>query len=190
MPYSIALSMGVSYRQLRSSRLITQRDRAKTSLEACRSLLEDLGRHWYSAEAMARLGQKALDQLQSQSQTSHTDPVYPQRDLPESAHQPAHTTDVETQRQEPINFAFQSKRVHGAKRRRCDSPEMAAVSPAVDITVDPSQVPRSNMDASLPGGFADIDTLFGDFLDISLPTHFWDPIFMEATQGQMDDPQS
>lgn len=25
--------------------------------------------------------------------------------------------------------------------------------------------------------FADIDMLFGDFLDLSLPTNFWDPVF-------------
>jgi hypothetical protein len=29
-------------------------------------------------------------------------------------------------------------------------------------------------------GFADIDTLFGEFLDLSLPTNFWDPIFAEG----------
>jgi hypothetical protein len=29
------------------------------------------------------------------------------------------------------------------------------------------------------GSFEDIDMLFGEYLDLSLPTNFWDPIFME-----------
>jgi hypothetical protein len=28
------------------------------------------------------------------------------------------------------------------------------------------------------GALEDIDVLFGDFLDLSLPTNFWDPVFL------------
>lgn len=35
---------------------------------------------------------------------------------------------------------------------------------------------ESNQDA-VGDGFADIDMLFDDFLDLSLPTNFWDPVF-------------
>jgi hypothetical protein len=37
----------------------------------------------------------------------------------------------------------------------------------------------NGIDASMHG-FADIDNLFGEFLDLSLPTNFWDPIFVET----------
>ncbi|KAJ5491797.1 Uracil-DNA glycosylase [Penicillium expansum] len=77
--------MGVSYRQLRSSRLITHVDRAKASLEACRSILENLSPYWYSAEAMARLGQKALHQIQGKPQSSRTNAMVPQH-VAESSH--------------------------------------------------------------------------------------------------------
>lgn len=51
-----------------------------------------------------------------------------------------------------------------------------------DIPLDTLPAP---LDLDVQDGFADIDTLFGEFLDISLPTNFWDPIFMED-----QDPQS
>lgn len=35
--------------------------------------------------------------------------------------------------------------------------------------------PQENIE---PNGFADIDMFFGDFLDLSLPTNFWDPVFL------------
>ncbi|KAJ5782207.1 transcriptional regulator family: Fungal Specific TF [Penicillium paradoxum] len=190
VPYSITLSMGVSYRQLRSSRLITHLDRAKASLKACRSLLEDLSRYWYSAEAMARLGQKALDQIQNQPHSSRADPVHPQREVVESPYRHSNTGGSASGRQETINFISHDNDSHRAKRQRNNSHGMRTLPPAAGITIDDLQPPREDVDASPHDGFADIDTLFGEFLDISLPTHFWDPIFMEETQGPMDDPQS
>jgi hypothetical protein len=88
-----------------------------------------------------------------------------------------------------ISSAVQGNDSPQAKRRRDNSHRIAAVSPAPEIALDALQPPMGDLDTSMQDGFADIDTLFGDFLDISLPTHFWDPIFME-TQEQTSDPQS
>jgi hypothetical protein len=55
--------------------------------------------------------------------------------------------------------------------------------------MDALQPPVDSLDISVQNGLADIDTLFGEFLDISLPTNFWDPVFIE-TQGQTNDPRS
>ena len=44
-------------------------------------------------------------------------------------------------------------------------------------------VGMNDLDSSGMHGFADIDTLFGEFLDLSLPTNFWDPIFAEEPSG-------
>ncbi|KAF7517556.1 hypothetical protein PCG10_001134 [Penicillium crustosum] len=191
VPYSVTLSMGVSYRQLRSSKLITHLDRAKASLEACRSVLENLSPYWYSAEAMARLGQKALRQIQGNpqsSQTNHTGSPLLQ-EVAESSHKPVITDSSVSKRLESINPAPQGNDPPRAKRQRNNSDGIAAVSPAPEITMDVLQPPVDDLDTSMQDGFTDIDTLFGDFLDISLPTHFWDPIFME-TQGQTNEPQS
>ena len=179
--------MGVSYRQLRSSKLITHLDRAKASLEACRSVLEDLSPYWYSAEAMARLGQKALHQIQGKPQSSRTNPMGPQH-VAESCKN-VNTRSSVAEGSGIINSAAQGNDSPRAKRRRDSTRRIAAVSPAPEIAMDVLQPPMGHPDTSIQDGFADIDTLFGEFLDISLPTHFWDPIFVE-TQEQMSDPQS
>ncbi|CAG8424452.1 unnamed protein product [Penicillium salamii] len=151
VPYSITLSMGVSYRQLRSSKLITHLDRAKASLEACCSLLEDISPYWYSAEAMARLGQKALHQIHGQ----------PTQSKPESRGSRVLETAPVASHEDSVP----------AKRQRINH---GPVSPP-DIALDTLPAPTDLQ----VDGFADIDTLFGEFLDLSLPTNFWDPIFME-----------
>ncbi|CAI7601642.1 unnamed protein product [Penicillium discolor] len=188
VPYSVTLSMGVSYRQLRSSRLITHFDRARASLEACRSVLENLSPYWYSAEAMARLGQKALRQIQGKPQSSRTNHTGSSL-LAESSHNPVNTDSSVSKGLETINSAPQGNDPPRAKRQRNNSDGIAPVSPAPEIAMDVLQPPVNDLDTSMQDGFTDIDTLFGDFLDISLPTHFWDPIFIE-TQGQTNDPQS
>jgi hypothetical protein len=160
--------MGVSYRQLRSSRLITHLDRAKASLEACCSLLENLSPYWYSAEAMARLGQKALHQIQGQPQVS--------RDPPSQRNKPP-KQDNSASQLETIHVAPHDTSVP-AKRQRNNSHEME--SPP-NICLDTLPAP---LDLDIQDGFADIDTMFGEFLDISLPTNFWDPIFMEQQNPQ------
>ncbi|CAG8903030.1 unnamed protein product [Penicillium egyptiacum] len=188
VPYSVTLSMGVSYRQLRSSKLITHLDRAKASLEACRSVLENLSPYWYSAEAMARLGQKALHQIQGKPQSSRTNPMSPQH-VAESSRKRMNTHSSVSERSGMINSALQGNDSPRAKRQRNNSHGISPVSPAPEIAMDILQAPVGDLDTSMQEGFADIDTLFGEFLDISLPTHFWDPIFME-TQGQTNDPHS
>ncbi|KAJ5177499.1 transcriptional regulator family: Fungal Specific TF [Penicillium coprophilum] len=188
VPYSVTLSMGVSYRQLRSSRLITHLDRAKASLEACRSVLENLSPYWYSAEAMARLGQKALHQIQGKPQSSRTNPMGPQH-VAEPSHEQVKADNSVPEGPEPINSVSQGNDSPRAKRQRNDGFGIATVSPTPEIAMGALQPSVGDLDTSIQEGFADIDTLFGEFLDISLPTNFWDPIFMD-TPGQTNDLQS
>lgn len=162
VPYSVALSMGVSYRQLRSSKLITLFDRAKASLEACCALLEGLALYWHSAEAMARLGRTALHQLEAaRSRDPHRSAlVEPSTDY--RALTGPGTSDWSAQA--PSSGA------------REDHDTMASVAPTHDLAVSSFEPPLADLE--LHDGFADIDSLFGEFLDLSLPTNFWDPIFM------------
>lgn len=160
VPYAISLSMGVSYRQLRSSKLITHFDRAKASLEACCSLLEDLSSQWYSAEAMARLGRKALQQVDHEHQRHPGS----ERSLPHSVSGTAPTASVSVELVD-ANAASNQRETDG----------LPSIPPEADSMED--------FDTTLHG-FADIDTLFGEFLDLSLPTNFWDPIFAENEQNR------
>ncbi|KAJ5951801.1 uncharacterized protein N7479_010214 [Penicillium vulpinum] len=188
VPYSVTLSMGVSYRQLRSSRLITHLNRAKASLEACRSVLDNLSPYWYSAEAMARLGQKALYQIQGKPQSSRTNPT----SLPyvaEPSQKQVNADSSVAEGLEIVDSAPQGNDAPRAKRQRNNGHGIAAMSPVPELATNIIQPPVGDPDTSIQDGFTDIDTLFGEFLDISLPTNFWDPIFIE-TQGQTNDPQS
>lgn len=162
--------MGVSYRQLRSSKLITHFDRAKASLETCCSLLEDLSPQWYSAEAMARLGRKALQQIDCDHQR------HPGSDrLP--PHSVGGTAPTASESVAPVDTNEVSPQ--GETRVL---PSVARLAPDPDNPMGGSLASMEEFDSTLHG-FADIDTLFGEFLDLSLPTNFWDPIFAEDEQS-------
>lgn len=173
--------MGVSYRQLRSSKLITHSNRAKASLEACCSLLEGMSELWYSAEAMARLGRKALNQMDGYKR-----PQQQQQQLPVVREQP--------EQPEPENLRSLRTNTNdippssGTIGLGSEIPVLPpdASSEGLAMTLDNS-IPTSvqDLDPQVPmEGFADIDMLFGEFLDLSLPTNFWDPVFGEDEQGQ------
>lgn len=159
--------MGVSYRQLRSSKLITHIDRAKASLEACCSLLEDLSPQWYSAEAMARLGRKALQQIDFEHQRRPGS----ERWLPHLSGGTGPTASV------PVELADVNQE---ATQEETDV--VPSVVPDPDNPMDGSLESMEGFDTTLHS-FSDIDTLFGEFLDLSLPTNFWDPIFGENEQN-------
>lgn len=160
VPYAISLSMGVSYRQLRSSKLITHFDRAKASLEACCSLLENLSPQWYSAEAMARLGRKALQQIDHEYQRQ------------------AGSGSEHSLTQPAVGTAVPAESANANERPTQGDPEEVKSSVAAVPDISTGLPSMADLDTTMHG-FADIDTLFGEFFDLSLPTNFWDPIFAE-----------
>lgn len=171
VPYAITLSMGVFYRQLRSSKLVTHFDRAKASLEACCALLEDLSPQWYSAEAMARLGQKALHQIDYENQRNPASEPSVSQPTASMAAIGSVATEYPNANQGPT---------HGGNE--VDS-AMVPMGSASELPMGSPLAAMSELDTSMQG-FADIDTLFGEFLDLSLPTNFWDPIFAVEEQTQ------
>lgn len=174
VPYALALSMGVSYQQLRSSRLTTHFDRAKASLEACCSLLEGIGCRWYSAEAMARLGRKALYQIQE----VRSDNLQRNRDLRSQA--TSETLAAPPPEQPETAASCQPLSPHESSCPIGDAPSIPSISESTPG--DPLGPASSGIHSIESDGFADIDILFGDFLDLSLPTNFWDPVFFSDTQ--------
>lgn len=179
VPYAIALSMGVSYRQLRSSRLITHFDRAKASLEANCTVLEDLSPHWYSAEAMARLGRKALQQVEHE----HPRQPVPRASLAQSR---PNTNTAPSGVRASGHSNIEGNVAQSTSDVDTEMP-LAASQPEVPMDGDLPSVQVQDLESTMPG-FADIDTLFGEFLDLSLPTNFWDPIFAEGDATGSPDP--
>lgn len=187
VPYALSLSMGVSYQQFRSSKLITHFDRAKNSLEACCTLLEGLGVYWYSAEAMARLGRKALNHIAGHKPDTRGQGFKPDRQASSDGTPTATaTTGVSdsVSGSDPsaalssypyITGYGYSSASNGSGIVREDPTTAPTQDPSALASMEPSYT--TTADSVGNGSFADIDMLFGDFLDLSLPTNFWDPVF-------------
>lgn len=94
VPYAVSLALSVAYRQLRHSRLITHRNRAKSDLSSCCDLLESMSSRWWSASAMARLGRKALQNFDADTHRRQKEattnrkatPTHPARGAPQRRH--------------------------------------------------------------------------------------------------------
>ncbi|KAJ6140430.1 hypothetical protein N7470_010435 [Penicillium chermesinum] len=139
VPYAVALSMGVAYRQLRSSKLITHSKRAKASLEACCTLLESLS-------SQCNFQSRATSRLQIGPPQGPSGPPVEEESL-----------------------ACEDRVVSDG----------TAVPQMHDLGTSMGPIPEIQDPDVNMAGFAEIDTLFGEFLDLSLPTNFWDPIFAE-----------
>lgn len=178
VPYALSLSMGVSYQQFRSSKLITHFDRAKNSLEACCTLLEGLGVYWYSAEAMARLGRKALhhiEGLKADRQAASDGTPTTAVNYSVSVSDPSATLSSYPY----ITGYGYSNASNGSELVREDP----TTAPTQDTSALESMEPYTTTDGVGNDSFADIDMLFGDFLDLSLPTNFWDPVFFTTEES-------
>ncbi|KAL4801405.1 hypothetical protein BDV18DRAFT_84898 [Aspergillus unguis] len=183
VPYAVSLSMGVSYQQFRSSRLITHFERAKSSLETCCGSLEKLGAYWYSAEAMARLGRKALRQIDGTSYEGDSNRS-PNRSplLPAMTNSDGRSFTRSTPSATNPEIAKSSMPMTTSLcEARPDLGDNSPVAMAPEHAMDGIEGQHDKyLEASGGDGFADIDTLFDDFLDLSLPTNFWDPVFFSA----------
>ena len=166
--------MSVSYQELRSSRLITQFNRARASLEACCNMLEELV-SWCSAEAMARLGRKALRQIDGISFANDMLSVSDNGGGKNPNRTTASAADLGISKASmpSSSSSFDTHQPSDDNLLAVTDPEQHVIPP-VDEQQAYLQGPTSS------DGFADIDMLFDDFLDLSLPTNFWDPVFFSS----------
>ncbi|KAL4974536.1 hypothetical protein BDW66DRAFT_87108 [Aspergillus desertorum] len=174
IPYAVSLSMGVSYQELRSSKLITQFNRARASLETCCGILEELV-SWCSAEAMARLGRKALRQIDGMGFGNSMLLTAVNGGGKSRNGNTASAADLEIlgTSMPASSHSFDTHRPSSDNLPAVVDPEQHVI-PVVDEQQDYLQEPTSS------DGFANIDLLFDDFLDLSLPTNFWDPVFFSS----------
>ncbi|RMZ27113.1 hypothetical protein D0859_08819 [Hortaea werneckii] len=63
VPYSVSLALSVAYQHLRQSQFKHQQEDARAMVRQCTKILHALRRTWSSADAMATLAQKVLDEL-------------------------------------------------------------------------------------------------------------------------------
>jgi hypothetical protein len=168
--------MGVSYQQFRNSKLITHHTRAKASLDACCALLEELSAYWYSAEAMARLGRKALRQIKGlafeDGKFGHGPPL-------STVDNNNHDNSTSSMTDQELPLAGPS--VHSNEPHHPSESEwLPSMTPARPVPLIPDEQHKDLQNSVSEDGFAGIDMLFDDFLDLSLPTNFWDPVFFST----------
>jgi hypothetical protein len=178
--YAASLSMTVAYRELRDNQSTdSTSDPIRTLTSRC-EILESFKERWWSAEAMARLGRKALRNIQDLSKMQHhcqksgriaarpnqeADVLNPLEMLSSVAETHAHgtlSTDVlqasETAAKRENNV---SKGIQALDANHDESPD-SAVATEANGEFDP---------------FLDLDTAFEDFFNLSMPTTFFDPLF-------------
>jgi hypothetical protein len=60
VPWAVTLAMTVAYREFRVARVAARRNQSKRDCETACTTLEKLSDQWWTAEAMAKLGRKAV----------------------------------------------------------------------------------------------------------------------------------
>jgi hypothetical protein len=70
LPYAISLALSVSYQHLRQSQLRHQQEDARSDFRSCYQVLQKLRRTWSSADLIAIIAKKVLDQLNKSTDLS------------------------------------------------------------------------------------------------------------------------
>jgi len=210
IPYAVSLSLTVAYRLLRDKSPSTDVQQAKHDLEIRCEILEGLRKEWWSADAMAKLGRRALASLKppSQGETRMGDDVVGsliEQHVAECRYGPLTGKQMRTAHGDPTGIIMD-----GQGSNALDVLSSAAVSlgESIAIATTPSTStstyppPEEIGEMALPlssfgtgigyGGvgvgvadqFQDLDSLFFDFFDLSMPTLFEDPLFEGAAFGE------
>ena len=185
IPYAVSLSMTVAYRLLRDSKSAADQWSAKADLTCRCEVLEKLSARWNSAAAMAKLGRKALGSLQqplgddlAKVTSLIEEAVSPCKPL--ASQTQAVGVDSKTSKQTGLDVLSSAAEAHANTNQQRRPSSSVTVDPAYDLNVANGQVhenptePASNQAVS---NFDDLDALFGDFVDLSMPTLFQDPLF-------------
>lgn len=153
---------------------------AKADLTCRCEVLEKLSARWSSAAAMAKLGRKALKSLD--------------RPFPDDA---AQVADLMEEAVAPCKPLANQMRAVGLESKSLKQTGLDVLSSAAEAHANTNQQQRpsssmavdSTYDLHIPNGqthdtfnqqvsnFDDLDALFGDFVDLAMPTLFQDPLF-------------
>jgi hypothetical protein len=141
-------------------------------------ILETFKDRWWSAEAMTRLGRKALSNIHDMSRMQQ----HEQKMASERTH------DMEISNPLEMLSSVAESHAHGGMANGLSQTLTLAAEPeaviatqrvslATQIHTNGGDV-TADMDAAL-NPLRDLDTAFGDFFDLSMPTTFSDPLFDE-----------
>jgi len=155
IPYSISLALLVAYQQFRQSRRKVAQAIAKEQLELYQKKLEEMGRAWWPAKNMARIGKSVLGQLS-------------RADQPPPTMSRAGTTEPIASRAVEGQSRIGSAQGNGMRRTDLPTPYHDPGSLGQDST-------GSNLEAFSfdENAFADMDAVFGNLMDMNqFPDNF------------------
>jgi hypothetical protein len=185
VPYAVSLSLTVAYRLLRDSKSTAEVRSAKADLSCRCEVLEKLSARWGSAAAMAKLGRKALKSIErpfiddiAQVTSMMEEAVAPCKPLANQIQ--AVGVDSKTSEQTGLDVLSSAAEAHANTNQQ----RRPSTSITIDATYDPNvtngQLNETSVEPALGQevrNFDDLDALFGDFVDLSMPTFFQDPLF-------------
>lgn len=79
IPYTMTLCLSVTYRQCRAVGTISALNRSKRQLTSAYSVLEEMAYQWWNAEAMAKLGRRAMAIVRDHPHGLHPPPLQSMR---------------------------------------------------------------------------------------------------------------
>ena len=185
VPYAVSLSLTVAYRLLRDSRSAADERSAKADLTCRCEVLEKLSARWSSAAAMAKLGRKALRSLQqpfvddpAKVTSMMEEAVAPCKPLANQAQGVG--VDSKTLKQTGLDVLSSAAEAHANTNQQRRPSGSVTVDPTYDLNVANGQIHETSLEPVFNqqvSNFDDLDALFGDFVDLSMPTLFQDPLF-------------
>jgi hypothetical protein len=185
VPYAVSLSLTVAYRLLRDSKSATDQKSAKADLTCRCEVLEKLSARWSSAAAMAKIGRKALRSLQQpffedtvKVASMMEEAVAPCKPLANQIQ--AVGVDSKTSKQTGLDVLSSAAEAHANTSQQRRPSSSITIDATYDLNVANGQVHETSLEPAFNqqvSNFDDLDALFGDFVDLSMPTLFQDPLF-------------
>lgn len=162
LPYAISLALSVSYQHLRQSQLRHQQEDARSDFRSCYQVLQKLRRTWSSADLIAIIAKRVLDELNKSNDLSN---LRIGRNAEASANSPG------------ICAASLSRPDTLIDRRSNDVAAGADAAPKTNPPVGIEQ-PPNGVDDGL-NIFEGMDDVFDTFLDAGYPVNLDDFSFVD-----------
>jgi hypothetical protein len=199
VPYAVSLSLTVAYRVIRDRNFSSSDPdaiSARANLTTRCEILETLSKRYWPADAMAKLGRKALASLSKPGVADQKSSLIIARQL-DNVVAPCKHQGPGPAGTRPADLPVGSNALHVLSSAAAQYGEEsvngdlnANAVPLIGLEETVSGIYDQGMGSAntsannyTPESFHNLDTLFDDFFDLSMPTFFEDPLFDGAAFG-------
>lgn len=195
VPYAVSLALSVGYRRLRQSQLLHQQESAMRDFRACCETLRVMRRWWWSADVMAALACRVLDEVDKVAGPPNYRACLNNRgsagdydgDGSEAAQDFLRTSSPDAQLRKEQSLSTQTSLGHslptainGARSRSYHAafPATSSAESCGDTSNKRIHMP-DHTSGVLNANFDGIDDIFGAYLDPNFPVNFDDFVFAD-----------